>query len=296
MSRWFEIRQVNPRLWMIAEPLHVVSWLYLGTARAALIDTGMGIASIAAEVAAITALPVTVINTHYHFDHIGGNAEFATRLAGENAAPLLARPASRNLLDRYLRGFESQIATAAAARLASPDVYALAPETEARPWPETFNQAAWHPGRIRATGLLREGDQIELGGASLTVINTPGHSPDSISLFDEQTGILFAGDMLTEGPLYGHYDESSLPDFLDSAAKLCRLGDAVRMICASHTARAIAETSLIAQTQAALKTVSQGTAKLEPATDIFGYPILEARLGRVWVTQPSGACSYDLYD
>jgi glyoxylase-like metal-dependent hydrolase (beta-lactamase superfamily II) len=296
MSGWFEIRQVNERLWMIAEPLHVVSWLYLGTARAALIDTGLGIASIAGEVAAITALPVTAINTHYHFDHIGGNAEFQTRLASEKSEPLLARPASRNLLDRYVREFDRLIAEAAANRLANPDVYALAPETEPRPWPENFDPATWCPGRIAATGLLREGDHIDLGGTSLTVIDTPGHSPDSISLFDAKAGILFAGDMLTEGPLYGHYDESSLPDFLNSAAKLCRLGDAVRMICASHVARAIAETSLMAQTEAALKTVSQGAGNLEAATDIFGYPIRQARLGRVWVTQPSGACSYSLYD
>ena len=66
---WFEVRCVAPDLWMIAEPLHVVSWLYIGSERAALLDTGTGIAPIAPIVASLTGRPVVVVNTHYHFDH-----------------------------------------------------------------------------------------------------------------------------------------------------------------------------------------------------------------------------------
>lgn len=47
-------------------------------------------------------------------------------------------------------------------------------------------------------GLLHEGDRIALGGASLSVIETPGHTPGSVCLELERPGepILFSGDTL----------------------------------------------------------------------------------------------------
>lgn len=47
--------------------------------------------------------------------------------------------------------------------------------------------------------LLEEGDEI----GSLTVIATPGHTPGSISLYDEKSGVVIAGDaVVTKGGLF----------------------------------------------------------------------------------------------
>jgi len=46
---WFVVRQARSDLWMIAEPDHVVSWLYVGSERALLVDTGTGIVPIDGE-------------------------------------------------------------------------------------------------------------------------------------------------------------------------------------------------------------------------------------------------------
>lgn len=296
-KNWFEVRRVTDDLWMIAEPMHVVSWLYIGSERAALIDSGTGIVQIAPVVAAITDKPIVVINTHYHFDHIGGNAAFDERLAGAKAGPLLRQPAARDLLARYLELFSDAIAAARAKAAMDPDHFALMPENEPRDFPEEFTLADWHPGQVAASSLLQEGDEVDLGDRKLRVIDTPGHSPDGISLFDAARGWLFVGDTLTEGPLYAHYDESSTEDLLVSAQKLDELEAPVTLILAAHVARAIAETSLIRDTVSALTQVLDGTATIGSSTDIFGYPIREARIGRVWVTQSSGgASSYQLYD
>jgi glyoxylase-like metal-dependent hydrolase (beta-lactamase superfamily II) len=296
-QNWFVVRCVRDDLWMIAEPMHVVTWLYIGATRAALIDSGSGIRPIAPVVAAITDKPIVVVNTHYHFDHIGGNAEFSERLAGTKTADLLHHLASRDLLARYLKTFPSFIAMARAKTAADPDTFALAPENGPRDFPEDFSLENWRPGRVPATGILQEGNMIDLGDRQLRVIDTPGHSPDGISLFDAKNGLLFAGDTLTEGPLYAHYDESSTADFAASITKLQNLGAPVRLILAAHVARAIAETSLIDDTATALAQVLAGAATLGESSDIFGYPILEARIGRVWVTQSIGpAGSYQLYD
>lgn len=293
---WFELRQVTRDLWMITEPGHVVSWLYLGSARAALIDSGTGIVPIKPVVDRLTDLPVTVINTHYHFDHVGGNGAFAERLAGAKGETLLRRHAPRDLLQRYIAGFAPVIAKAEAARAADPDGFALAPEQSVRPFPAGFDLEAWRPGGVAATGLLREGDAIDLGDRQLQVIETPGHSPDGISLFDPRAGILFVGDTLIEGPLYAHYDESSIADLALSVGKLTRLEAPVHAICAGHVARAIAEVSLITETEQALQHVLDG-APYGRTQDMFGYGLRETRTGRVWIYHSDGeASSFPLHD
>jgi glyoxylase-like metal-dependent hydrolase (beta-lactamase superfamily II) len=293
---WFVVRQVTRDLWMIAEPGYVVSWLYVGSHRAILVDTGMGIVPIAPLVAQLTDRPVTVVNTHYHFDHVGGNNGFAERLAGVRGGPLLERAASRDLLRRYLAAFPAIIADARARRAADPDAFALAPETDLRDFPADFDRDAWLPGRIPATGLLRDGEEIDLGDRQLRVIDTPGHSPDGISLFDERHGVLFVGDTLMEGALYAHYDESSLPDLRASAAKLAALKAPVHAICAGHIPRAVAETTLIAETVEAVDRVLND-APYTLRQDVFGYTVRETRVGRVWVYHSDGAgSSFALHD
>jgi hypothetical protein len=76
---WFEIYRIRPGVFAIYEPKQfeeVISYLILGEKRALLFDTGLGVGRISATVARLTPLPVTVINSHTHFDHVGGNAEF----------------------------------------------------------------------------------------------------------------------------------------------------------------------------------------------------------------------------
>ena len=293
---WFVVRRATPDLWMIVEPGHVVNWLYVGSERALLVDTGTGIVPIAPLVAQLTDRPVTVVNTHYHFDHVGGNADFPERLAGVRAEPLLERAAPRDLLRRYCAAFPAIIAGALTRVAANPDAFALSPETEVRDFPLGFDAETWAPGGVPATSLLREGDEIDLGDRVLRVIDTPGHSPDGICLLDEQHGVLFAGDTLMEGALYAHYDESSLTDLLASAAKLAALQGQVRMICAGHIPRAVAEITLIPETVAAVEQVLGG-APYTLGRDVFGYTVRETRVGRVWIYHSDGAgSSFALHD
>ena len=46
---------------------------------------------------------------------------------------------------------------------------------------------------------LAEGQLIEVGGATLTVLHTPGHSPGGCCLYTEADGVLFSGDTLFNG-------------------------------------------------------------------------------------------------
>ena len=46
---------------------------------------------------------------------------------------------------------------------------------------------------------LADGDQVTVGAEHLTVVYTPGHSPDHLSFWHEPTRTLFSGDLIVEG-------------------------------------------------------------------------------------------------
>ena len=77
VSKWFATRELDRRVWLVAEPGHVNSYLVAGRERAALIDSGLGIGDIRATVGSLTDLEVMVANTHHHWDHVEGNAGFS---------------------------------------------------------------------------------------------------------------------------------------------------------------------------------------------------------------------------
>src|ERR1700675_1155537 len=78
-SAWFEVYRIRPGVFALYEPHQaeeVISYLIVGSRKALLFDTGMGISSIRAVVRQLTRLPITVLNSHTHYDHVGGNREF----------------------------------------------------------------------------------------------------------------------------------------------------------------------------------------------------------------------------
>lgn len=48
-------------------------------------------------------------------------------------------------------------------------------------------------------GEMADGQQIEVAGATLRVLHTPGHSPGSCCLYAPDLGVVFTGDTLFEG-------------------------------------------------------------------------------------------------
>ncbi|MCI0555067.1 MAG: MBL fold metallo-hydrolase, partial [Anaerolineae bacterium] len=78
-DNWFEVYHVQPGVYAIYEPRQyeeVISFLITGSKRALLVDTGMGIGNLQKVIEELTKLPVSVLNTHSHPDHIGSNYQF----------------------------------------------------------------------------------------------------------------------------------------------------------------------------------------------------------------------------
>jgi glyoxylase-like metal-dependent hydrolase (beta-lactamase superfamily II) len=61
------------------------------------------------------------------------------------------------------------------------------------PWPEedVRYQVAWWP--------VAEGEAVDAGGHTLTVLHTPGHSPDHVAFWHPPTRAAFVGDLVIQG-------------------------------------------------------------------------------------------------
>ncbi len=66
------------------------AFLVVGKEKALLIDTGHDDQDLPSIISGITPLPVTVVNTHAHFDHMGANKRFGSFYVGEADVPLLS--------------------------------------------------------------------------------------------------------------------------------------------------------------------------------------------------------------
>jgi glyoxylase-like metal-dependent hydrolase (beta-lactamase superfamily II) len=78
---WFEVYKVVPGVFAIYEPHQAeetIGYLIVGGKRALLFDTGMGISDVKKVVSELTKLPIVVLNSHTHDDHVGGNWQFST--------------------------------------------------------------------------------------------------------------------------------------------------------------------------------------------------------------------------
>jgi hydroxyacylglutathione hydrolase len=91
------------------------------------------------------------------------------------------------------------------------------------PWPQAdANDAVdWHP--------LADGDQIDVGGELLTVLHTPGHSPDHVVFWHEPTRTVFTGDLVIAGrSVMIHWSGGgNLVEYLASLERVLALGPRV---------------------------------------------------------------------
>ena len=77
--------------------------------------------------------------------------------------------------------------------------------------------------------VLGDGDRLKMGDRVFEVIHAPGHSSDSICLYNEDEGVLFAGD----APLLVHSAEETHEEgFRRTLERLCRRD--VRVIYFGH--------------------------------------------------------------
>jgi 2-aminobenzoylacetyl-CoA thioesterase len=177
-----KVKKLAGNIYYLAGPFFVF-YVVTGTEKIALIE--LGISQLVPQILHDIKegfggrAPDILIAPHGHFDHAGASARWRKELP--NAVLCASAPAAAMLADEknlapYLRSMKSSSAT--------PFFNQVFPLAEEEPViePVIFDR------------ILKEGDSIELGGETLEVIETPGHSACSISLYHPASGSLFCSD------------------------------------------------------------------------------------------------------
>ncbi len=212
---WFEVYLVDDDIYAIYEPgqfEEVISFLIIGDDFALMFDTGLGIGNIRRVVDQLTDLDIVVLNSHTHYDHIGGNHLFDT-----------------------IYGLDTEY-TRQRALGSPPDAVAgfLREGWVWKPLPEGFSRADYQSYAFTIDKIVGEGDRIDIGGRVLEILHTPGHAPDSICLIDRENRILFTGDSFYLAPLYTHIPGGSFEEYAESAARLAGLAGSIDRALTSH--------------------------------------------------------------
>lgn len=241
---WFEVYRLRKDTFAIFEPRQdqtVISYLLVGSEHALLFDSGLGVGRIDQVVKALTSLPVSVLNSHTHFDHIGGNYAFK-EVYGQDLA--------------YTHGHEAGIPNQ---QIASE----LKTESVCPPLPEGITQATYSIHPFHITRTVSDGQIIDLGGRRLEIVLTPGHTPDSLCLLDRGNRLLLTGDTFYPGQLWLFVPETNLEAYERSIARLARLADQVDHLLPAHDAPD-ASPRLLGEVLSAFKAIRAGTVQWEP--------------------------------
>ena len=214
-SNWFEVYRIRPGVFAIYEPHQyeeVISYLILGSRRALLFDTGLGIGDIEPVVYELTRLPITVLNSHTHFDHIGDNWRFVDVLGVDTA---FTRENLRGATHEQLQD-------------------AVVPERFCGALPPGFRPEKYVIRRFTIAQFVKDGDIIDLGDRQLEILQTPGHTPDALCLLDRKNKLLFTGDTFYAGPIFLYVPETSVPDYQKSIKRLAAMVPQLDLLLPSH--------------------------------------------------------------
>ncbi|MGN9164848.1 MBL fold metallo-hydrolase [Tissierellaceae bacterium HCP3S3_D8] len=200
MNDWFTIEDVDTDTFAISEYKHweeTHCYLLLGTRKALLIDTGLGVSNIKEVVRSITSLPIEVATTHIHWDHIGGHKYFKNISVYEDEKDWLSVkfPIPLSVVKENLLG-------------------------KACDFPAEFDIQDYQVYRGEPSLILHDGDIIDLGNRKVKIIHTPGHSPGHICFYERERKYLYTGDLVYMGCLDAFYPTTNPIHFMESVKRV----------------------------------------------------------------------------
>ena len=231
----YRIFEIDERTWRIEEydeNNSVYMYLLTGKRGAALIDTGFGMIDIREVVSTLTKLPVFVINTHGHFDHTGGNPLFDE---------IHIHPADM-------------------------EVYrAHSGEKMQKRFPMyTFRQPKEN------MVAMQDNEVFDLGGRTLRIIHTPGHSVGSVCILDQESRWLFTGDTCCKADVLLNLEFSTtVQEYLRPVIKLQKMASQFDMTWPAHHTVPV-KPEILEQFYEAAKQLCSHKAEGIPLSTLFG--------------------------
>lgn len=197
-NRFFRAESIAGGVRAITGPGTELCYLVEGSETALLIDTLSGVGNLKSFCETLTELPITVVNTHGHVDHCGGNMDFGTCYIN----PLDIEGMYKHMAVSIRKGHVEMM------QAMSPEPITFSDDDMAKPGP-------------LYTIPVYDGDVFDLGDRQIQVIAVPGHSLGTIVLLDETSRIVFSGDACNVNTLVIFYpDSTTIETYLSSLARL----------------------------------------------------------------------------
>ncbi|MBM7556314.1 MBL fold metallo-hydrolase [Halanaerobacter jeridensis] len=210
-EQWFEVQEITDDILAIDDNGDNTIYLVRGSKRALLIDTGWGIGDLKELISELTELPIVVVNTHGHPDHVGGAYQFDNVHITKADAKLL-----KGCFERESREWALE-------------------KAQRGPYPPQFDVEGWLEADYNNLIFIKDGHQFDLGDKNIEVIALPSHSAGSICLLDKEDKALFTGDAIVEGHIWLQLGSSkSLNTFLAGLKKIKSRIDEFDMVLPAH--------------------------------------------------------------
>ena len=200
-NNYFTTQSIDDDTFAIGEPDYYqknYNYLIIGKEKSILFDSGPGIKDIKVVIESLTALPVIAAASHLHFDHIGNHHKFS-EIALSDLSYLRERVDSNG-------GF-------------------LPTEEEHLGFLDNIT-----PKILVITQWWADNSIIDIGSRQLEVLHVPGHTADSMVIFDRENNQLFAGDFIYPSNLI----VSDVNAYITSATKLLQLINTETSIFTAH--------------------------------------------------------------
>lgn len=197
MEARIESAQVRPHIWSLADIAGNRCYLVVGDERAALVDTMEGVGDLRAEVERVTSLPVTVLLTHHHHDHVGGACSFES--VGISAVD-----------DGF---WEREENAEARIREQLKEGFGL-PEGTFFSTVEGRRPTTWH---------VDEGYELDLGGETVRAVALPGHTRGSMGYVVSGERVLLSGDAVTPCMTLFYDDSTTVDEWVATLDKMAAL-------------------------------------------------------------------------
>lgn len=246
MDDWFTIDKIDQDTYVISEYRHweeTHCYLLNGSEYSLLVDTGLGICNVSSIVAKLTDKPVIAVATHIHWDHIGGHKYYPNFYAHQAELDWLNGrfPQPIEMIRKYV--------------------------VDRCDLPKDFDINAYVLFQGMPTKVLYGGEEIDLGGRTVKVLHTPGHSPGHMCFWEEERGYLFTGDLIYKGTLTAWFPSTDPEAYLHSLEKMAGLS--VKQVFPGHHSLEI-QPEIIVRMRGVFQRLKEN-GKLQHGSGVFDY-------------------------
>lgn len=208
-NKFFKTQKILDNVTLITGLGGVNAYLVEGSERALLIDGMTGTGSLKEFVGQLTNLPVSLVLTHGHIDHIGAAFEFDECFINPADIVMMYNPEHAAQENRF--GFATMGGHVEGVTLED-----TIPPTAVKTYP------------------VYTGDVFDLGGTCIEVVQIPGHTFGTIVLLDRDNRVLYSGDACNGNTLLSMTGSASIEEYLESLKAFKAYDDAYDVMWGGH--------------------------------------------------------------